>query len=43
MVLGMSLLLSREKIGKREILEVVGFVILYAVSDEYHARKMGFF
>ena len=36
MVLGMSLLLSREKIGKREILEVVGFVILYAISDEYH-------
>lgn len=32
----MSLLLSREKTGKREILEVVGFVILYAISDEYH-------
>lgn len=38
MVLGMSLLLSREKTGKREILEVVGFVILYAISDEYHQR-----
>lgn len=36
MALGMSLLLSREKTGKREILEVVGFVILYAISDEYH-------
>lgn len=36
MVLGMSLLLSREKAGKREILEVVGFVILYSISDEYH-------
>lgn len=36
MALGMSLLLSREKVGKREILEVVGFVILYAISDEYH-------
>lgn len=36
MVLGMSLLLSREKTGKREILQVVGFVILYAISDEYH-------
>lgn len=36
MVLGMSLLLSREKVGKREILEIVGFVILYAISDEFH-------
>ncbi|MGL5571515.1 VanZ family protein [Cetobacterium sp.] len=36
MVLGMSLLLSREKAGKREILEIVGFVILYAISDEFH-------
>lgn len=36
MALGMSLLLSREKVGKREILEVVGFVILYAISDEFH-------
>ncbi|MGL5595114.1 MAG: VanZ family protein [Cetobacterium sp.] len=36
MVLGMSLLLSREKAGKREILEVVGFVMLYAISDEFH-------
>ena len=36
MALGISLLLSREKTGKREILEVVGFVILYAISDEYH-------
>lgn len=36
MALGMSLLLSREKTGKREILEVVGFIILYAISDEYH-------
>lgn len=36
MVLGMSLLLSREKTGKREILEVVGFVMLYAISDEFH-------
>lgn len=36
MVLGMSLLLSREKAGKRKVLEVVGFVILYAISDEFH-------
>lgn len=36
MVLGMSLLLSREKVGKRGILEIVGFVILYAISDEFH-------
>lgn len=36
MALGMSLLLSREKTGKREVLEVVGFIILYAISDEYH-------
>ena len=36
MSLGMSLLLSREKVGKREILKVVGFVILYAISDEFH-------
>ena len=32
----MSLLLSRESKGKREILEIVGFIILYAISDEYH-------
>ena len=36
MALGMSLLLSREKTGKREILEVVGFVMLYSIGDEYH-------
>lgn len=36
MALGMNLLLSREKTGKREVLEVVGFIILYAISDEYH-------
>lgn len=36
MALGMSLLLSREKTGKRESLEIIGFVILYALSDEYH-------
>ena len=36
MTLGMSLLLSRESKGKRESLEIVGFIILYAISDEYH-------
>ncbi|WP_330112124.1 VanZ family protein (plasmid) [Cetobacterium somerae] len=40
MVLGMSLLLSRENAGKREILEIVGFVILYSISDEYHQSFM---
>ena len=36
MALGMSLLLSRKSKGKREILEIVSFIILYAISDEYH-------
>lgn len=36
MMLGITLLLSRDKKDKKEILEVIGFVILYAISDEFH-------
>lgn len=38
MLLGISLLMSREEKGKKEIFQVVGFLILYALSDEYHQR-----
>lgn len=34
--LGAGLLLCREKKESKEMAQVIGFIILYAVSDEYH-------
>lgn len=36
LALGSSAFLSRSRRGKKEMLEVLGFVVLYAMSDEYH-------